>query len=66
MLFFSNLASPIRIDRVSLDGSGRISIVSQSISRPVDLAVDEGEDAIFWADAEMGNVERCDIDGANR
>ena len=42
-----------RIERCNLDGSDRRTIVSNSIMSPVDLAVDEESDSVFWVDAHF-------------
>ena len=66
LVFFVNVASPIRIERCNLDGSDRRAIVSTSISSPVDIAVDEESDCVFWVDADLKRVESAELDGSKR
>ena len=40
--------------------------MSTSISSPVDIAVDEESDSVFWVDADLKRVESAALDGSKR
>ena len=40
--------------------------MSTSISSPVDIAVDEESDCVFWVDADLKRVEKAELDGSKR
>ena len=49
-----------------MDGSGRRTIISSDISRPVGLTIDFSDQRIYWSDSELHQLEYCDYDGSNR
>ena len=66
LIFWVNIASPIRIERSKFDGNDRKVLVNSSLVEPTDLAVDAVDDLIFWADLMMKRIESSSIDGHNR
>ena len=57
-------ASP-RIEKMHLDGSGRVTIVTQNLVLPSAVTIDFTECALYWADAWTGIIARGDLDGNN-
>ena len=57
-------ASP-RIEKMHLDGSGRVTIVTQNLVWPNAVTIDFTECALYWADAWTNIIARGDLDGNN-
>ncbi|XP_022787835.1 uncharacterized protein LOC111327815 isoform X2 [Stylophora pistillata] len=71
-IFWTEWGSNPKIERATLDGKERVTIVEASSSSPlkwvngviVDYA--DPESVIYWVDAGLGVVGRADLDGRNR
>ena len=67
MLYFSNWNSKDpSISRIYTSGYGRERLITKDIFMPNGLAIDFIDKKIFWADARLDKVEKCDYDGSNR
>ncbi|XP_068993611.1 low-density lipoprotein receptor-related protein 4 isoform X1 [Neodiprion pinetum] len=55
-----------KIERADMDGSGRVVLVTESISWPNGLAIDYTSDRLFWADAKHHIIESAHLDGTDR
>ncbi|CAD5111663.1 DgyrCDS948 [Dimorphilus gyrociliatus] len=66
-LFWTSLRreSP-SIQSSSLIGWNRKAIISTKIIAPNGLAIDQKAQKLYWADAKLDKIERCDYDGLNR
>ena len=42
------------------------SIITEKISTPNSLAIDHTTQKLYWADAKLDKIERCEFDGSNR
>ncbi|GFO20808.1 LOW QUALITY PROTEIN: low-density lipoprotein receptor-related protein 1 [Plakobranchus ocellatus] len=42
------------------------SIITEKIKTPNGLAIDHKTQKLFWSDASLDKIERCDFDGSNR
>ena len=51
-----------------MDGNAetRTVLVDQEIAWPNALAIDYQKSKLWWADAKLGKIERCNLDGTNR
>ncbi|XP_052245795.1 low-density lipoprotein receptor-related protein 5-like [Dreissena polymorpha] len=65
-LFWSDVGSLPKIERSSLTGSDRKTIVSQGIVYPIALDVDIALSKLYWVDSERDTVERSNLDGTER
>ncbi|RUS81824.1 hypothetical protein EGW08_010416, partial [Elysia chlorotica] len=65
-LFWSDWGQNPRIERSSLDGTGRTTLVTQKLSWPNALTVDYPNRRLYFADARMDFVEFCNYDGSGR
>lgn len=65
-MFYSDWGNHPKIERAAMDGSDRQPIITQKIIHPRGLAVDLTNQHLYWADAYLDHVERCDYDGKNR
>lgn len=71
-IFWTDWGSNPKIERATLDGKERVTIVEANSSTPlkwvngviVDYA--DPESVIYWVDAGLGVVGRADLDGRNR
>lgn len=67
MLYFSNWNSYTpAISRIYVTGFGRENIITRDIFMPNALTLDLNDKKMFWADARLDKIERCDYDGKNR
>ena len=65
MVFWVNLANPVRIESARMDGTNRKSIVNELMT-PSDLTVDTTKDLLFWSDLDLKRIERSDLNGKER
>ncbi|XP_074662760.1 prolow-density lipoprotein receptor-related protein 1-like isoform X2 [Tubulanus polymorphus] len=54
------------IQRAYLGGWGIESIITTDIQIPNALAIDHQAQKLYWGDAGLDKIERCDFDGKNR
>lgn len=67
MLYFSNWNNKEpAISRIYITGFGRENLITRDIFMPNALTLDLSDKKIFWADARLDKIERCDYDGRNR
>ncbi|XP_060065626.1 low-density lipoprotein receptor-related protein 1-like [Ylistrum balloti] len=55
-----------RIQRSFLNGYKPESIITEEIWTPNGLTIDHVEEQLYWSDARLDKIERCDFDGKNR
>ncbi|XP_057682782.1 low-density lipoprotein receptor-related protein 2 [Corythoichthys intestinalis] len=65
-LYWTDWASPAKIERATLGGNFRTSIINSGLSTPNGLAIDFEERMLYWADASQDKIERSTLTGANR
>ncbi|KAG5677308.1 hypothetical protein PVAND_007077 [Polypedilum vanderplanki] len=66
MVYYSNWNSKApSISRVYVTGYGNEDIITKDILIPNALTLDLNDKKIFWADARLDKIERCDYDGKN-
>lgn len=65
-LFYSDMGKPERIERSSLIGQERTSIITSGVDRVYDITVDHTEHKLYWVDAGRHTLESSDYDGRNR
>lgn len=54
------------IMRSSLSGANVLVIVGNSIRTPNGLAIDHRAEKLYFSDATLDKIERCEYDGTNR
>jgi hypothetical protein len=54
------------IQRSFLNGYDQASIISTDIRMPNAIALDHAARKLYWGDARLDKIERCDYDGTNR
>ena len=64
-LYMTDWGASPRIEKMHLDGSGRVTIVTQNLVWPNAVTIDFTEPALYWADAFTDIIARGDLDGNN-
>ncbi|CAF4205802.1 unnamed protein product, partial [Rotaria sp. Silwood2] len=65
-LFLTDWGKNPRIERASMDGQQRVSIVNDSIEMPVGLTLDLIRQEIYFTDHHLNYIEVVNYDGENR
>lgn len=67
MVYYSNWNNKFpSISRIYVTGYGREDVITTDIVVPNALTIDLNDKKLFWADARLDKIERCDYDGKNR
>ena len=66
LLFYSDWGSKPAIVRIGLDGSDRVELVTEDISWPNGVAVDQVLNQVYWSDAKLDRLEAINLDGSGR
>lgn len=54
------------IMRASLNGANVLVIIGNDIKTPNGLAIDHRSEKLYFSDATLDKIERCEYDGSNR
>ena len=65
-LFWTDLGEEPKIERISMDGRNRTTIISTGIMQPKGLAIDYDTHTLFWCDAVQDRIESSNFDGSHR
>ncbi|TDG98033.1 hypothetical protein EPR50_G00214030 [Perca flavescens] len=65
-LYWTDWGSPAKIERATLGGNFRTSIINSSLTTPNGLSLDYEERMLYWADASLDKIERASLTGENR
>ncbi|NXN98396.1 LRP2 protein, partial [Rhinopomastus cyanomelas] len=65
-MYWTDWSSNAKIERATLGGNFRTSIVSTNLVWPNGLTLDYEEQLLYWADANLQKIERCTLTGTNR
>ncbi|XP_062570264.1 prolow-density lipoprotein receptor-related protein 1-like [Saccostrea cucullata] len=66
LMFFTDNEPHPRIEKASMDGENRTTIIHTGLIRVLALSVDTDRDLLFWADYGRHTIEVSDYDGLNR
>lgn len=66
MLYWTNWGKSPSIQRAYVTGAGREDIITKDITMPNAITLDYVDKRLFWADARLDKIERCNYDGKNR
>ena len=64
-IFWTDWGSNPKIERATLAGQERTTIVAKSLQHPNDIIVDYTDNKIYWLDAGLDVVGKADLDGRN-
>ena len=65
-LFWTDWGRLPKIERSTLNGDGRKSIVSSALGWPNDVTIDYTARKIFWVDSKLDTIETTDYNGNRR
>ncbi|KAK3083345.1 hypothetical protein FSP39_020255 [Pinctada imbricata] len=65
-LFWTDWGHDPRIERTTMAGNRRTTIVGSDLGWPNGLSIDYDEDMIYWADALKDRIERVNLNGQYR
>ncbi|XP_054269003.1 low-density lipoprotein receptor-related protein 4 [Macrosteles quadrilineatus] len=66
LVFWTDWGPNPKIERIEMDGSNRLSIITESVFWPNGLTIDYTADRIYWADAKHHVIESAKLDGSDR
>ena len=64
-LYITDWGASPHTKKMHLDGSGRVTIVTQNLVWPNAVTIDFTKPVLYWADAWTGIISRGDLDGSN-
>ena len=65
-MFWTDWGTQPKIEKATLSGNQRVSIVTSDLYWPNGIELDRGNQQIFWVDAGVDRVESVDYHGNNR
>ena len=65
-MIWTDWGSAPKIEKATLSGNQRVSIVTANLKWPSGIELDRGNKRVFWVDAGMDRVESVDYEGNNR
>ena len=65
-MFWSDWGSIPKIERATLAGEKRYTLVKSGLNRPLGLVMDFKQDRLYWVNSGVGGVESVDMYGHNR
>ena len=65
-MFWTDWGQNPKIERATLNGEGRTTIVSSGLVWPNDVVIDFSSNQLFWVDGSLAKVETADYNGQNR
>ncbi|XP_067000750.2 vitellogenin receptor [Anabrus simplex] len=66
LMFWSDWGSKPMIARAGMDGSSPVPFVSSDIHWPNGIALDQGNERLYWVDAKLQIIESIKLDGTDR
>ena len=64
MIYWTDREFPPKIQRANLDGTNLEVVIITELS-PYGIALDTGEQKIYWTNLEVGKIQRSNFDGTN-
>jgi len=65
-LFWTDWGKEPKIERSTLSGTDRVTLVSKNLTWPNDLAIDDKSQRLYWIDAKSDSLQSVDFQGNNR
>ncbi|GAB6033184.1 Low-density lipoprotein receptor- protein 4 [Chamberlinius hualienensis] len=65
-MYWTNWGIKPEIERAGMDGSNRLTIISENLGYPNGLTIDRPFSRLIWADANTHVIEMSDLNGNNR
>ncbi len=65
-MFITDWGEEPKIERVSMDGDNRTTIVSADLGSPSGITLDYAARRVYWTDPALDRIEYCSFDGSGR
>ena len=65
-MYWTDWGQPAKIERASMDGSGRETIHNVNLTWPNGLTIDYQMQTLYWVDARLDKIESSFVNGTNR
>ena len=65
-MYWTDFGNPGKIERASMDGTGRVVLHDAGLSQPNGIAVDIQLQRVYWIDAVEQIIEYSNVDGTGR
>ena len=65
-MYWTDWGTEAKIERASMDGTGRTVLHSTGLTWPNGLTIDYPAQTIYWVDAFLDNIEYSNVDGTGR
>ena len=65
-MFWTDWGKHAKIERATLSGDGRTSIVTSHVVHPNGIVIDFSSNKLFWVDSKLDYIATADYNGRNR
>lgn len=65
-MYWSDWGDQPKIERAGMDGSGRVTLISNNLTWPNGLAIDLERGRLYWTDGGTKAIEYSNLDGKHR
>jgi len=65
-MYWTDWGVEAKIESAALDGTNRTVVINSSLVWPNGLAIDRLEHRLYWADAELDQIETAFVNGSDR
>ena len=65
-IFWTDFGETAKIERSFMDGGGRRTLISSSLSQPNGITIDYVSERIYWTDSDLDKIEYANYDGTGR
>ena len=65
-MYWADWGEPAKIERASMDGTGREVLHNTGLSSPEGITIDYISQTVYWTDYRSGVIEYSNTDGTNR
>lgn len=65
-MYWTDWGQHPKIERAGMDGTQRVTFISQNLEWPNGLAIDYNLQRLYWTDGNLGVIEYIKLDGTRR
>lgn len=65
-MYWTDWGATPKIEKAAMDGSMRTILISQNLTWPNGLAIDQLNGQLFWTDGGTKSIEVSNLDGSQR
>jgi len=66
LMFWTDWGAVARLERATLSGLSRRTLVDVDIIQPMGVTIDYNEERVYWVDRGKGAIESISLDGSKR